>query len=308
METNQNGAGMKKLFISCMIAMLLINGVFLYFYVTEKHDKEVVIEQKTSLEQDYKSVSDTLDAKREDIEQLRGKNAGLDKLITEKESLIDQEKQELANQHTSNTLTMNELDKARKMIAQDEVTIASLQNEVSQYKEQTHQLTAEKEKLGTDLACEEKNTAQLTEENTGLSKKVETGSFLQIAKVDVEAMKKKHNGQEVPVEKAKAAETLKVSFETGINKVLDPGKVSLYVRIINPRGETLEATAQGSGVIPETENAKPVEFTKKADINWTQTNKKIVVYWNRNITNPGTYRVEVYQSGHVVGKGAVRLS
>jgi hypothetical protein len=61
-------------------------------------------------------------------------------------------------------------------------------------------------------------------------------------------------------------------------------------------------------VIPETENAKPVEFTKKADINWTQTNKKIVVYWNRNITNPGTYRVEVYQSGHVVGKGAVRLS
>ena len=308
METNQNGAGMKKLFISCMIAMLLINGVFLYFYVTEKHDKEVVIEQKTSLEQDYKSVSDTLDAKREDIEQLRGKNAGLDKLITEKESLIDQEKQELANQHTSNTLTMNELDKARKMIAQDEVTIASLQNEVSQYKEQTHQLTAEKEKLGTDLACEEENTAQLTEENTGLSKKVETGSFLQIAKVDVEAMKKKHNGQEVPVEKAKAAETLKVSFETGINKVLDPGKVSLYVRIINPRGETLEATAQGSGVIPETENAKPVEFTKKADINWTQTNKKIVVYWNRNITNPGTYRVEVYQSGHVVGKGAVRLS
>jgi uncharacterized protein YdcH (DUF465 family) len=308
METNQNGAGMKKLFISCMIAMLLINGVFLYFYVTEKHDKEVVIQQKTSLEQDYKSVSDTLNAKREDIEQLRGKNAALDKLITEKESLIDQEKQELANQHTSNTLTMNELDKARKMIAQDEVTIASLQNEVSQYKEQTHQLTAEKEKLGTDLGCEEENTAQLTEENTGLSKKVETGSFLQIAKVDVEAMKKKHNGQEVPVEKAKAAETLKVSFETGINKVLDPGKVSLYVRIINPRGETLEATAQGSGVIPETENAKPVEFTKKADINWTQTNKKIVVYWNRNITDPGTYRVEVYQSGHVVGKGAVRLS
>ena len=308
METNQNGAGMKKLFISCMIAMLLINGVFLYFFVTEKHDKEVVIEQKTSLEQDYKAVSDTLDAKRQDIEQLRGKNAALDKLITEKESLIDQEKQDLADQHTRNTLTMNALDKARKMIAQDEVTIASLQNEVSQYKEQTHHLTAEKEKLSTDLACEQETTAQLSEENSGLTKKVETGSFLQIAKVDVEALRKKHNGQEVPVEKAKAAETLKVSFETGVNKVLDPGKVSLYVRIINPRGETLEANAQGSGVIPETESAKPVEYTKKADINWTQSNKKVVVYWTRNITDPGTYRVEVYQNGHVVGKGAVRLS
>jgi chromosome segregation ATPase len=170
METNQNGSGMKKLFISCMVAMLLINSVFLYFFVTEKHDKEVVIEQKTSLEQDYKSVSDTLDAKRQDIEQLRGKNASLDKLISEKESLIDQEKQELEQQHTQNTLTMSALDKARKMIAQDEVTIASLQNELSQYKEQTHQSTAEKEKLSTDLACEQETTAQLTDQNTGLTK------------------------------------------------------------------------------------------------------------------------------------------
>jgi predicted RNase H-like nuclease (RuvC/YqgF family) len=308
METNQNETRWKKLFISAVIAMLIINGVIVYFLLDEKQQKQQVTEQKTSLEQDYRAVSDTLDARRLDIEQLRGKNASLDKLIAEKEQMLDQEKQTLADEHSKNTLTATELDKARKMIAQYEVTIASLQNELADYKQQTKQLTVEKTALTTDLECEKETTAQLSDENTGLTKKVVAGSFLQIPNVNVEAVHKKHNGEEVSTEKAKNAESLKVSFETGVNKVLDPGKVSLYVRIINPRGETLAVSGQGSGIIPETVSQKPVEYTKKADINYTQTNKKVVLYWTRNIQLPGTYRVEVYQDGKVVGKGAVRLS
>lgn len=309
METNQSGtAGMKKIFVAAMIAMLLINGVTLYFLFNEKQEKQVVTEQKTSLEQDFKTVSDTLDAKKADIDQLRGRNASLDKLISEKEGMIDQEKKDLADAYAKNTLTMGELDKARRMIATYEVSIASLQNEVAQYKEQTKALTSEKEQLSTDLNCEKETTAQLTDVNNGLSQKVEAGSFLQIPKVEVEAVKVKHNGQEVAVEKAKAAENLKVSFETGVNKVIDPGKVSFYVRIVNPRGETLAINEKGSGTITNADNGKPVEYTKKADINYNQANKKVVVYWNRNINDPGTYRVEIYQAGKVIGKGAVRLS
>jgi cell division protein FtsB len=308
METNQNGAGMKKIFISALVAMLLINGVTLYFLFNEKQEKQVITEQKVSLDADYKAVSDTLDAKKEEIDQLRGKNAQMDKLIAEKESLIDQEKKELEEQFSKNTLTVEALDRARRMIAQNEVTITSLQSELANYKEQTKTLTAEKEQLNTDLGCEKETTAQLTEVNTGLTKKVDEGSILQIPKVEIAAVRKKHNGEEVPVEKAKAAESLKVSFETGVNKVLDPGKVKFYVRIINPRGETIAIREQGSGIIPETESAKPIQFTKEADINWTQTNKKVTLYWNRNITDPGTYKVEIYQSGRIVGKSAVRLS
>jgi hypothetical protein len=33
-----------------------------------------------------------------------------------------------------------------------------------------------------------------------------------------------------------------------------------------------------------------------------------VMYWARYIETPGTYRVEVYQGGKVVGRGAVRLA
>jgi hypothetical protein len=40
---------------------------------------------------------------------------------------------------------------------------------------------------------------------------------------------------------------LKISFATGENKVLEPGNLALYLRIINPKGETITAADQGSG-------------------------------------------------------------
>ena len=308
METNQTGTGTKKIFISALIALALINAVTLYFMFSEKKEKHEVIAQKDTLEQDYKNVSDSLDSKRDEIGKLRGQNADMDKQITEKQAMIDKEKSDLDSLYTSNKLTAGELNRVRRVITTYEVSIANLQKKVAEYEVKTQVLTQKTEQLSTDLNCEKETTSQLTEQNQGLSKKVDEGSFLQIARVDVEGIKKKHDGKEVPVTKVKATESLKISFETGVNKVLDPGKVSLYVRIINPRGETIAINGQGSGVIPATaENAKPIEYTKKEDIYWTQSNKKVVMYWNRYITDPGLYKVEVYQSGKVVGHGAVHL-
>ncbi|MDB5284845.1 MAG: hypothetical protein JWO06_3920 [Bacteroidota bacterium] len=315
METNQTGPRQKKLFIAVVVAMLLINSVTLYFMFSEKHDKNELAVQKTELQenytkldQDYKNVSDSLDLQRVEIGQLKGKNSELDKIIAEKQEMIDQEKAELASSYSKNTLTSGELNKARKLITQYEGSIAELQKKLEDFTVQTHHLTAQNEQLSTDLNCEKETTADLSDKNEHLSKKVEVGSFLQIPKVDVEAIRKKNNGDEVAVKKIKSAESLKVSFETGANKVLDPGKVSLYVRIINPKGETISVAEQGSGIIPATETTKPIQYTKKTDISWNQNNKKVVVYWTRYIKDPGTYKVEVYQSGHVVGRGAVTLS
>ena len=315
METNETGTVNKKIFIAVIVAMLLINSVTMYFMFSEKQDKNEVTAQKTELQQnytkldqDYKNVSDSLDLQRVEMGQLKGKNKELDKIIAEKQEMIDQEKTELVSAYSKNTLTSAELNKARKLITQYEGSIAELEKKVEDFMAQTHHLTVQNEQLATDLNCEKETTTELSDKNQHLSKKVEAGSFLQLSKVDVEAVRKKNNGEEVPVKKIKAAESLKVSFETGANKVLDPGTVSLYVRIINPRGETISVAEQGSGIIPATETAKPVQYTKKADISWNQNNKKVVIYWNRYIKDPGTYKVEVYQSGRVVGRGAVSLS
>ncbi|MDB5283922.1 MAG: hypothetical protein JWO06_2997, partial [Bacteroidota bacterium] len=63
----------------------------------------------------------------------------------------------------------------------------------------------------------------------------------------------------------------------------------------------------GSGTLKSADKGEQIQFTKQADIDWSQTNKKVVVYWSQNVKDAGTYKVEIYQSGTVVGKGQLEL-
>ena len=309
METNQNGAGesRKKLYISAIVALLLINSVSLYFLFSENRDKTEVTTEKMALQNNFKSLSDSLDAKNTVIDQYVGKNQELDKTIAQKQDMLDHEKKELAGLLSKNKLTAAELAKAHGLMAEYKASISDLQGKVDELTKQNQQLAQANQQLSTDLSTEKQTTSQLSEQNKGLSKKVEVGSLFQVAKLDVEAVKTRQNGKEVAVKKAKAAEELKISFETGENKVIDPGQVSLYVRIINPKGETIAVADQGSGTIPCADSPEPCQFTKKADIQYDQTNKKVILYWGHDIKDPGTYKVQLYQSGHVIGNGAVTL-
>jgi hypothetical protein len=313
METNQTSARHKKIFIAAIIILAIMNVVTGALLISENQHKNQLAVQKeeveqnySNLEKDYHQVTGLLDAASLEIGQLKGKNAELDKIIADKQAMIEQEKQDLDAAFHQNKLTATALNKARVMITQYEGSIAELQKKVDEFAEQNRHLVAKTEELTTDLTCEKETTAELNDKNQNLTQKITEASYLQIPAVEVAAVKKNLRGNEVPTSHVKAAESLKISFETGANKALDPGKVSLYVRIINPKGETISVAEQGSGVITA-ENAKPVQFTKKADITWNQKSRKVVMYWGRYIQDPGTYKVEVYQSGKVVGRGAVRL-
>lgn len=310
METNQDGAGSgrRKLYISAIVALLLINSVSLYFLFSENREKTDVMTEKMALQNNFKSLSDTLDAKNTVIDQYIGKNAELDKAIADKEDMLTREKHEIAGLLSKNKLTGAELAKAQVLMAQYQASISDLQTKVDALTAANQQLTQQNQQLATDLSTEKQTTSQLSEQNKGLSQKVAVGSLLPIADLNVEAIKTRNNGKEVAVKRVKAAEQLKISFETGENKVIDPGQVSLYVRIINPKGETISVADQGSGTMQCENSDQPCQFTKKADIEYNQTNKKVILYWKQDIKDPGTYKIELYQSGHVIGQSAVTLS
>jgi len=204
-------------------------------------------------------------------------------------------------------MNKNELAKAKELIAEYEAGIADLQQQVFELTKQNHELAMENQVLEKNLTIEKKTTAVLVEQNKGLSKTVEVGSLLQLNQVEVEGVKQKLNGRDRAVRNAKAAESLKISFETGQNKILPAGPLSLYVRVINPRGETISVTNQGSGTLQLTESNTPVQYSTKADIEWNQTGKKVVIYWKQYISTPGTYKVEIYQTGYLIGLGQVTL-
>lgn len=306
MEDNQN-AGNKKIYVAIIVLLLLINGVALYLLYTENKAKKDLGDQKMALENEFKSLSDTLDSKKMELEQYKGKNAELDSLIIAKQEEIDNQKKTISGLFAKGKMNAKELEKARTMITEFEASIAEMQKKVDELSKQNQELTAQNQQLSTDLNAEKQNVSTLSEQNKGLSKKVELGSLLQLRNVEIVGTtgKKNKKGEDITINKGKKTTQLRISFETGENKVLEPGPLTLHIRVLNPKGETISVADQGSGSIKLAETGETVQFTKQADFDWTQSNKKLVVYWSSNVSDAGTYKVEVYQSGYLVGQGAV---
>ena len=307
METTQNENGNKKMMIGIIVALVLIIGVALYFVFAGHQENGDLTVQKTTLDSTFKSLSDTMDVRNSELEQITDKNTKLDSVVSAHEATIAGEKKQIVGLLSKNKMTKAELAEAKGLIVQYETSISDMQKAMAELRAQNEQLIQDNQKLSTDLTAEKKTTTDLSAQNQGLAQKVEVGSLLQLTNVDVSGIKERQNGKEVTVRRAKATESLRVSFETGLNKILPTGTVSAYVRIINPKGETVSMVDQGSGSLQLANSGSQMQYTKKADFAWNQTNKKVVLFCKLPNAAEGVYKVEIYQSGYLVGNGQVKL-
>jgi myosin heavy subunit len=312
METTQQKELSKKQRVAgltAIIVLLVVSGAAIYFVNKQNTENKTITAQKAQLEQEYKSLNASLDQKTAELEEFRGKNAELDKAINEKQADIDKQKERIESLLKKGSFTESELKKTKGLIAQYETSITDLKAQVDRLVMENQQLASMNAQLGNELTFERNVTAEQQQKIAGLSKKVEIGSLLHLENMQVEAIKEKPNGKERSVKRVKAADGIKISFETGENKVLDPGTLNLYVRVINPKGETISVANQGSGTIASKDKAgEVVPYSRAADIDYDQNNKKVAVYWNQHIDQPGTYQVEVYQDGHLIGRDDLALN
>lgn len=305
MENNQSG-GNKKIYVAIIALLLLINGVALYLLWSENKEKKDVSDAKVKLEQEFRSLSDTLDVKKLEIDNLIANGNIQDSTILAQRDELDAKQKQIKSLLAAGKMTKDELKKAKEMIAQYESSIADLQKKVEELTKQNQELTNQNQQLSTDLNAEKQTTAALNQDLAIKNKKVELGSLLHPSNVMFDAISKKKNGDDRVEKKAKSAESLRLTFETGENKVLEKGQASLYIRIINPKGETIAVADQGSGTL-KNEAGETIQYTKRADFDWDQTNKKLVIYWSQNIKDKGTYKAEIYQSGYLIGSKSVDL-
>jgi len=305
MENSNSGS--KRIYMAIIAVLLLINGIAGYLLFNENKEKKAKIDEVAKLDTDYKALNGQFDEAKAELETLKGKNTELDGIIAERQATIEKYQTQLAEAQRKGNLSNAEVKKYKDLVAQLQGENAQLQTKIKELTDQNQELSAKNLELDKTLSAEKSTTAALSEDKKNLSKKVELGSLLQLQNLKVEGIHKKGNGKEVVKTKAKDCDYLKISFATGDNKILEAGNLALYVRIINPKGETISVGDQGSGTLKMADSGQDVQYSKKVDTEWAQASKNLAIEWSQNIKDPGTYKVEVYQSGYVVGKGAVDL-
>jgi predicted RNase H-like nuclease (RuvC/YqgF family) len=307
MEENNQGSGSKRIYLAIIALLLLINGVAGYLLYVENNKKKIEIDMNDKQKGEIKDLSMQLDSASHSLDTLKGKNSTLDSIISAKQAEIEQTKSELESARRRGNMSASELKKYKDLAAKYESDNADLQKKVQELTEKNQELTAENLQVTHNLEAEKTTTAALTEDKKNLSKKVELGSLLHLQSISVTAEKKKKNGKEKAEKSAKKTDFIKISFETGDNKVLEKGTVPLYIRIINPRGETIALADQGSGTTKLADGGGDIQYSREIDLDWNQTSQKKEIEWSQNIKDPGTYKVEIYQSGYLVGSGSVSM-
>ncbi len=308
MEANEKRTGTKNLFIGAIIALLLVNTYTFFSYLSEKTSKENIGSEMVLLEHEFNHLSWAFENTNSELELMKADHLKTNELLEQKQAEVMAQKKQIESLLAKNKLSQGELSKAKSLLTGYEKSINDLNAQLQLLALENGKLLHENQNLFTALNSEKQVNTQLSEQNKHLADKVAIGSLLSLDKLDVEAVKTSVFGREVTAKKAKAAEGLRISFETGENKILDPGTLSLYVRIINPKGETISVADAGSSLINTANGAEPVMITRQADIDWTKTNKRVLIYWTQHINDPGIYKVEIYQNGHVIGEREVKLS
>jgi hypothetical protein len=307
MEEKQEGSGSKKIYLGIIALLLLINGVAGYLLFNENKAKETKIAEVQKKDTEIKDLNQQFENAKQELESMKGKNAALDSVVTARQAAIEKVQGELVAAQKRGNMSAAEVQKYKAIIAKMEGENADLQKKVQELTAKNEELTTKNLEVTKNLEAEKTTTAALSEEKKNLSHKVELGQLLQPQNITVVGEHKRKNGKEKAMKSAKKVDYIKITFATGDNKVLEKGPLTLYVRIINPKGETIAVADQGSGSIKLADGNQEVQYSKKVDLDWDQSSKNVTIEWSQNIKDPGAYSVELYQSGYLIGKGKVDL-
>jgi hypothetical protein len=291
----------KSVYLIIIFLLLLINLVGAYYLFKGQQDLEATQIEVVDLKGDLSVLQSDFNAQLVQLQEMKGINADLDLILIDRENEILGHLAEIEKWKNQSGYNKNELNKLKGKMVEFEAERASFLSQIEELSKQNVELVEIKEKLEMDLTSEKEVNAGLTVEKEYLSEKFELGSLLQADELTAIGIKVKDNGVEKEIGKVKNVEKIMVCYQTGANKVRENGEVTMQLRLMSPKGETMYLEQEGSGLFTSKENGEELRFTKEASFTFDGSNKKICIYWSHNITNAGIYTAEIYQEGYLVG-------
>jgi len=252
------------------------------------------------------------------LDNLKGENMDIN-------NMIDQQKLELESQRSEISSLLREkrkLNAARSEIKNLRTKVDSYITEIEQLKAQQERLTEENMLLKSDTVAlnsdlRNKTTeneelysakAKLVNENDDLTNSVRLGSIVKVKEIKVTGQKIRKSGKTANRAIAKRVDQLKVCFTTMTNELVEPGTEKFYIRIINPKGETIAIDDLGSGALENSITGDKVRFTRVEEYEYANDETQLCFVWEPGVPfQAGSYDVEIYNKGYLAGTGSFKL-
>lgn len=287
----------KKGFLVAAVAVLVIAMIGItYLLITEKRANRELVQEfqldKEDLEKEYTRFSQQYDELKMTVS-----NDSLAQLLEQEQLKTQRLLEELRTVKSSNASEIrrlkNELATLRKIMVGYINQIDSLNRLTAQQKEVIAEVTRKYNDASRQIS-------NLSEEKKNLDKKVTLAAQLDATNIRVEARNKRGK----VAKRVKDVVKMAVSFTIVKNITAENGERTLYIRITKPDNDVL--TKNPSNTFPY-EN-RELGYSIKKYIEYDGEEQNITVYWDvEEFLYAGTYRVDIFEGGNLIGSRKFEL-
>ncbi|MBC8602431.1 hypothetical protein H8784_12000 [Parabacteroides acidifaciens] len=283
------------LIMAVVVLLLIIAGACYYIFHQKQQMQELeqaYVLDKESLEDEFNELSLQYEGYKFNI----GNDSLLNLLSTE-QAKVQRLQEELRTVKATNTKEIarlkKELQTLRKIMRNYVVQIDSLNRANEQLKVEKNEAVKKYQQASSTATTLKKEKEKLTERVTLASRLDATG----ITVTPVTSRGKK-------AKVIKKMEQFVVDFRIAKNITAPVGEKTIYVRIMKPDDDILLK----SRADVFTFEGKEINYSMKKLVEYDGEELPVTMYWNiEEFLSPGTYRVDVFADGNLIGRKSFTL-
>ena len=274
-----------------ILSVILVALSILYFSI---HRQQML--DNELLQADRDSIQNDLGRLMNDYDNLRVSNDSISASLSVERERADSLMTRLKKERSWNLAK----------IKQYEREVGTLRTAMKDYIRQIDSLNTLNQKLISENVSYRKEIssanlrAEMAEEKAAeLDNKVKVGSVLRARDIRLEAL----NDRGKAVSRIKNASRLRVDFVLSANELAMPGNKAIYLRIISPDGYVLTTEA-----MPTFEfEGERLSYSAMREVDYQNQDLEVGIYFTSSGFAAGTYRMELYTEGRLIGQAQVAM-
>ena len=282
---------MKKVLIPLIVVIAALLGGLAYLFMNLQEQRQVNADMQELARLDKQGMENEYERFALQYSEMKTKinNDSIIAQLTEEQMKTQRLLEELKKTKAEDA---REITRLKKELATVRAVLRDYVMQIDSLNRQNERLQAENTQVKEELAERNSQIAGLSNEKASLSQKVAIAAQLDATNIQLLALKKANK----TVKKIKDCKTMQVNFTISRNVTATNGNRTVYVRIQNPGGNTLN----GGGTFAY-EN-RHLEYTMKKNIEYTGEETPVTVYWTvSQMLEAGDYRVSIFVDGNMIG-------
>ena len=281
----------KKILIPLIVVILALLGGLVYLFMNLQEQKQVNEDMQELARLDKQEMENEYERFTLQYSEMKTKinNDSIIEQLTQEQMRTQQLLEELKKTKAEDA---REITRLKKELATVRAVLRDYVMQIDSLNRQNERLKAENTQVKEQLAERNTQIAGLSNEKASLSEKVAIAAQLDATNIQLRALKKNNKD----VKKIKDCVSMQTSFTITRNVTASNGTRTVYVRIQNPGGNTLN----GGGTF--TYENRNLQYTMKKNIEYTGEETSLTLFWQvTQALEAGDYRVSIFVDGNMIG-------